>query len=81
MKTKFKIIRKLLNIKKNPVHTDKTILKYDTELGIYSAYANDLGKPEVILTTALTCAADVIFTTADGKNICIVHAADSVSIF
>ena len=29
MKTKFKIIRKLLNIKKNPVHTDKTILKYD----------------------------------------------------
>ena len=30
MKTKFKIIRKLLNIKKNPVHTDKTILKYDT---------------------------------------------------
>jgi hypothetical protein len=30
LETKFKIIRKLLNIKKNSVHTDKTILKYDT---------------------------------------------------
>ena len=29
MKTKLKIIRKLSNIKKNPVHTDKTILRYD----------------------------------------------------
>jgi hypothetical protein len=51
------------------------------ELRIYGAYANDLGEPEVVLTTALACAAHVIFTTADGKDICIVHASDSVSIF
>ena len=50
------------------------------ELGIYGAYANDLGEPEVVLTTALACAAHVIFTTADGKDICIVHASDSVGI-
>jgi hypothetical protein len=50
------------------------------ELGIYGAYANDLSEPEVVLTTALACAAHVIFTTADGKDICIVHASDSVGI-
>jgi hypothetical protein len=32
LETKFKIIRKLLNIKKSPLHTDKTILKYDNEI-------------------------------------------------
>jgi hypothetical protein len=50
-----------------------------TELGIYGTYAHDLGELEVVLTTALACAAHVIFTTAGGKDICIVHASDSVS--
>ena len=50
------------------------------ELGIYGAYANDLSEPKVVLTTALACAAHVIFTTADGKDICIVHASNSVGI-
>ena len=47
---------------------------------IYGAYANDLNEPEVVLTTALARAAHIIFTTADGKDICIVHASDSVGI-
>jgi hypothetical protein len=51
-----------------------------TELGIYGTYAHDLGELEVVLTTSLACAAHVIFTTAGGKDICIVHASDSVSM-